>query len=163
MSFSSASLILNLSAVLSNTVGSYSPAILKQLTLVAGITDGACDLCYAAERTITNSGTPDVMDLIGGGLLTPEGAAFNPVKLSTICIVNSSAAQVLAVGAGTAPLVGWLGGTTPTKTVGKSGILLDHNPLGSYTVTTTTADKLQVATDGGSNILYLVFLLGRSA
>lgn len=162
----SASIRLIMAAIYTDVgFGAVSPSLTKpdNSQIAIGTVDDKVDQAYVAQRTIANTGTPDVLDLVGGGLFQPDGVtAFSVADLVTILIVNQSTVQVLTVGAGTNPITGYLGGTTPTKTVGKSGIFLDHNPTSGYPLTGGSSDKLQVATDGGTNVTYLIFLLGRS-
>lgn len=159
----SALLQVNASAELTDSSGRYTPAVQFQSALTAASTaNGGVDLVYAKRRTIASSGSPDTIDL-AGVLFGPSGDAVNFVELVGAVFVNHSTAQILTIGAGSNPFTPWMSGTTPAMKLGKSGVLVNFNPVDGWTVTASTGDIITVTTDGGTNVEYSVFLFGRSA
>lgn len=151
------------SAELTKASGRYNPALQFQSGLAVNSTsNNGVDLIYTDDRTIASSGSPDTIDLTGV-LYGPGGDATNFVEIVGVVIRNNSSAQILTVGAGSNPFIGWLGGTTPTIKIGKSGVFANFNPVDGWAVTAATGDIITVNTDGGTNVSYSVFIFGRSA
>jgi hypothetical protein len=164
------------SAVVPDATGSRNE-IISLLNKVASGTGGANlnDQMYARARTVTNNATPDVMDLRGGtALLGSDGSAFSVVKLGTIIIVNYSLTQTLKFKP--AASSGLTGVGTPFE--GSSGIYIPPSPdvalnyfshlilhCQGATIYTVAAgvDQIQVETDGGAAVPYVIALGGRSS
>ena len=127
------------------------------------------DRVYMAERTVLTAANDDI-DL-AGVLLDVFGAAITAVELVGIFIINrrkdgTANTTNLTLGAGTNPVVGYLGGTTPTVgPIRPGGCLLLMNPdaSGLATITAATADILRIANSAGASNTYQIALLMRSA
>lgn len=140
------------------------------LSLADGVGVDQADRIYIAERTVA-SGANDDIDLAGTSILDPSGAALTFAKIKTIMIINapkSGAANTtnLTIGGGTNPVVGLLGGTTPTLGPMKPGeVLLRHAGVlaGLCSVTAGTADILRVANSAGASATYQICIIGTSA
>lgn len=160
---SSAGLQVIANAELTESSGRYTPAVQFQSNLtVNSVASGGVNLVYAKQRTIASSGAPDTIDL-NGVLFGPGGDAVNIVKLVGAVFKNENVSQILTIGAGSNPFTAWLGGTTPTIKLGKSGVFCNFNPIDGWTVTAGSADIITVTSDGGTDVLYSVFLFGRNA
>jgi hypothetical protein len=148
---------------LKTAFGTLSPIINPNLSLTNGVAIDQADIAYVAERSVV-SGTPDVLDLIGGGLIGIDGAAFAPVKIVTAVIYNTSAvaAEILTAFGGANGFNTLLGGTTGMK-VGPGGFIVNHNQsLAGWAVTAGTGDLLPISAASGT-ITYRIGLIGRSA
>ena len=83
-------------------------------------------------------------------------------KLST----DAANTTNLTVGGATAPITGFMGGTTPTfGPIRPGGTLLFFNDhaSGFGVITPTTADVLRVTNSAGATAKYQIAILGRSA
>jgi hypothetical protein len=144
------------------------------MSLVQGFTDGTVankfDRLYMTERTIGASSNDD-LDL--SGVLTDIfGATITAVELVGIVLINkpkSDAASAnlsnLTLGGGTNPVVGFLGGTTPTVGPIKPGgcfVLMNPDATGLATITAGTGDILRIANGAGGSNTYQIALLLRS-
>lgn len=127
------------------------------------------NLIYAAERTVA-SGANDDLDLNGTGLQTPLGANIAATSLVGIIIINRPLLETdpanttnLTVGAGTNPVVGFMGGTTPTIIIRPNGVLYLECPSvgGIATITPSTGDILRIANAAGAQNKYQIALLMR--
>lgn len=143
------------------------------MSLVQGFVDGTTankfDRLYMAERTI-NASSNDDLDL--SGVLTDIfGATITAAELVGIILINapkSGNANVsnLTLGAGSNPVVGFLGGTTPTVGPIKPGgcfVLMNPDATGLATITAGTGDILRIANGSGGAAVYQLALLMRSA
>ena len=140
------------------------------ISMADGIAIDQVDLFYAKERPIA-SGANDDIDL-NGTLVGPLGTTVNLAKLVGLLIINKPKAAGLVnttnltIGGGTNPVVGFMGGTTPTIGPLRPGgiLLLGSSALaGLATVTPATGDILRIANSAGASALYQIALLGRSA
>jgi hypothetical protein len=132
-------------------------------TVENGLTIDKADLVYYARRTVTNSGTPDTIDL-AGSLTDPVGSAVVMVEVVGFYLRNRDATQILTVGAGSNPWITWLGATGDAVKVRPLGFMMLYAPdATAYAVTAGTGDIVTVTTDGGTNVAYDVWILGRSA
>lgn len=138
-------------------------------TLSDGTTAGKADLSYMAERTVATA-TNDDIDL--AGVLTDAlGATVTAAELVAIMIVNrqldgTANTTNLTIGAGLNPVVGFMGGTTPTIGPIKPGgvfMLAAADAAGLGAVTAGTGDILRIANSAGATNKYLVAILARSA
>lgn len=130
---------------------------------------GAMDVLYARVRTVTNSGTPDTIDLNAGTIVGSDFSVASFAKVGLIVVAHFSTASTFTIGQGSNPFATWLVGTTP-------GIKLypaQSATVPSYFVwcctgatiaalTGGSADTLTVSIDTGTNVSYLVALCGRS-
>lgn len=157
-----ASFGVNLAAQLVTLYGNLTPALKNTLNFAFGTGSNQADQIYIQELAVVAAGTPKDIDLVGGGLTQPDGAAFAPAKIVGLGILNLSAAQILTVGAGSNPWISWLLATGDGVKIGKSGWLSFANPVDGFAVTAGTADILRIASDGGSNVPFILMLLGRS-
>jgi hypothetical protein len=129
------------------------------------------DLVYAAQRTVTNSATPDTFDLSGGGLIGPDRSTVSFVHICTVFVVNMSLSQYLIIGGGSAPIFTTYPMSVPippsVSIPDKPSYFVLHgqakNATGSLGVTNATADTFRAVTSGGSANDYLVYIAGRSA
>jgi hypothetical protein len=124
---------------------------------------------YTATPTIAASANLD-LDL-SGVLTNAFGQVLAFAKLTTIFIINAPIlggvnTTNLTIGAGTNPVVGYLGGTAPTIGPLRPGdVLLRHSNdvAGLCNVTAATADILRIANSAGAAASIQVMILGRSA
>lgn len=135
----------------------------------AGTTVDKIDQLYMAEHTIASASNLD-LDL-AGGITDIFGVTITAAELVGFLIINKSKAGVanttnLTIGAGSAPIVGYLGGTTPTIgpiRPGGSVMLMSPDAAGLATITATTADIFRIANSSGASATIQVALLLRSA
>lgn len=136
--------------------------IAKSLTSGTGTDQG--DLIWSDTRSVA-SGTPDDLDIVGG-LTGAFGNALSMVKPIFILIRNNSTTtgQYLSVGAdGAAAFVsGYMGGTTPTRTVQPGGFDCWYSPIDAGAATGGSTDVLQIASASGT-ISYSIVIIARSA
>lgn len=139
------------------------------LTLSDGTTANAADLSYMAERTVATA-TNDDIDL--AGVLTDAlGNTITAAELVAIFVINkqhdgTANTTDLTIGAGTNPVVGFMGGTTPTIGPIKPGgfIMLGAGDVaGLGAVTAGTGDILRIANSAGASNTYQIGILARSA
>lgn len=160
----SADINFRMNAKLVDGIGSWPiPTFTEILALTSGISAEQFDMVYANERTIASSGSPDTLDL-NGVLKMANGTNADFIKLCLIMIQNKSSAQKLIVGGGSNCLSTLFNDVSDKLVILPNGFAIIGAPEASaYVVTPSTADILQVACDGGTNILYDIWILGRSA
>ena len=148
---------------------SWSAAIDEVLSFANGTAANQADIAYVAERTVT-SGANDDIDL--AGVLTDAlGATITAAELVALMIINKAKDGTanttnLTIGGGSAPVTGFLGGTTPTiGPIPPGGVVMLASPgaTGLGAVTATSADILRVANSAGATAKYVVAILARSA
>lgn len=135
----------------------------------SGTTVDKIDQLYMAEHTIASASNLD-LDL-AGGLTDVFGATITAAELVGICIINKSKAGVanttnLTIGAGSNPVVGYLGGTTPTIGPLRPGailLLMSPDAAGLCSITASTGDILRIANSSGASATIQVALLLRSS
>ena len=142
----------------------------KLLQFANGTGANQADLLFVDERSVAAS-TADPLDL-AGVLVNAFGATVNAAEIVAILVINApvdplAAANTsnLTIGAGTNPVVGYLGGTTPTVgPIKPGGMVLLCNPdaTGLATVTAATADVLNIANGSGGTAKYQVAIIARS-
>lgn len=147
---------LKIQPTLVTDFGNLSPSLPASLTFGAGTSALQADLLYIKTRSVT-SGTPDTMDLNGGGLLQPDATAFNVVEVAIIILFNKDAAATLTLGGGSNAVPNIAGTILPG---GYAVILAPGNP--AYPVTAGTGDILQVTASAGT-VLYDIMIIARSA
>jgi hypothetical protein len=134
------------------------------LSLASGTIINTADKIFHDDRTVT-AASPDSIDL-AGALTDPLGATVTFAKIIGIIIENSSttAAEILEVGGNAAPFSTWLGAASDTIKIGPGGCFVLFNPsLAGYAVTGTTADILDIDVASGTNVPYIITVVGRSA
>lgn len=149
--------------------GLFTPSILQSFDFGDGTTAGNADLLWMDERTVA-SGANDDLDL-NGVLTNAFGQAVNMLEVVAILIINAPKSGVanttnLTIGGGTNPVVGYLGGTTPTIGPIRPGglrLLAETDAAGLCAVTAGTGDILRVANSAGASATYQIAILGRSA
>ena len=133
-------------------------------TIASGTGPDKADGVYIAQATLASGADLD-LDL-SASLTDLFGAAFSPVKVGLIAIVNgsSTAGEFLHVGNGTNPaFAGLFGAPAHTVKVGPGGALMWSSPVDGLTVTNTTADVLRIHNGGASSQAFSIILVGRSA
>jgi hypothetical protein len=135
--------------------------------LTAGIAAGMADKVFHDTRTLTASATEN-LDLNGGGLLDPLGAAFNIVKVKGIVVAASDAnTNDVIVGAAAATPWSALLGATGTVTVRPGGLFAAFAGQAdsvAYAVGVGATDLLKVANSAaGTSVTYDVIIVGTSA
>lgn len=134
-----------------------------------GTTAGKADIAYVAERSV-NTASNDDIDL--AGVLTDAlGSTITAAELVMLIIWNkqkdgTANTTDLTIGNGSNPVVGFLGGTTPTIGPIKPGgflILGAADAAGIGAVTAGTGDILRVANGSGATNKYQIAVLARSA
>lgn len=168
------SLLLQVQAALTGVADYGSPSSSPVLDIRYATTDGTGanqnDIIWADERTVASAANDD-LDL-AGSLTNVFGQTVNFAELTGIIIVNaprSGAANTtnLTLGVGTNPVVGYLGGTTPTVGPMRPGhVFLEwnsENASGLCAITAGTGDILRIANSSGAPATYQIWLIGRSA
>jgi hypothetical protein len=147
-------------ATVTESDSSASPIVKLAQSLTNGTSSGQFNLEYTRVRSVTNSSTPDDLDLTSLNWNGNDAASAASGAIM-ICIKNTNAAQKLTVGGGTNPLTGWISGTTPTVQVGKSGIMIEFSPVDAWTVD-GSHKILRVATDSASAHSYEIEIWARA-
>ncbi len=149
----------------SNTqnIGSFSAS----LSTVNGTgATGTADLIYTVQLSIAASGnsvinlsaTP-VTDFFGANVVMAR------VKVFFVSVLTTTTGSSAQLGGGSAPIINYLAGTTPTIRVNNGGVLLLGDTGGTgYAVTGTTADNFKILNNDGANTLTAnVCIVGSSA
>lgn len=146
-------------------VPSFKSALQREMIYVDGTAADQADILFADTRTIVSGGTDD-LDL-AGALSNAFGQTITAAKIVALMISSrSSNTTNLTIGVGTNPVVGWLGGTTPTLgPIRPGGVFLraETGAAGICSVTAGTADILRIANAAGAAATYDIVILGRSA
>lgn len=138
-------------------------------TFAAGTGANQFDQLYMAERTIASASNDDI-DL--SGVLTDVfGTTITAVELVGFVVINKAADGTvnttnLTIGVGTNPVVGYLGGTTPTiGPIHPGGVVALMNPdaTGLATITPSTGDIFRIANSSGASARVQVAFMLRSA
>lgn len=148
---------------------SFSPTMEKLLQLTDGTTANKADILWMDQRTVSASSNDDI-DL-AGALSDAFGETVAGAELVALFIINgprTGAANTtdLTIGGGSAPLTGFLGGTTPTIGPLKPGaflMLAAGDAAGLGAITATTADTLRVANGSGASATYQIAVVARTA
>lgn len=147
----------------------FTPALEAVLALTDGTTANKADRFWADVRTVASASNDD-LDLTGT-LTDAFGASLAQVELVALMIINaplSGAANTtnLTIGGGSNPVVGFLGGTTPTIGPIRPGgflLLACGDAAGIGAVTAGTGDILRIANSSGAAATYQIAVIGRSA
>ena len=121
-----------------------------------GSASGQVDTVYTKGRTVASSSSADSVVL--SSLTDPAGNAISFGHVVDLIVENINATNTLTVGGGTST-VAWL--PSAGVAVPPGGALILHVPAG-LAVTSGSADHLQVATSGGTNVAYNITIAGRS-
>lgn len=136
----------------------------KQDVWANGAAAQQAQLVFSDKRTLAASTTDD-LDLAGGALTDPFGAAFSPAKLRAV-IITASATNTNTVVVGgdvNAVPITSTAATTVTLQPGAS-FVLTAPALAGIAVTAGTGDILQIANGGaGTSVEYSVVLIGTSS
>lgn len=149
--------------------GVFEPELRQLLQWTSGTGAGQADLLFVDQRTVASASNDD-LDL-AGVLSSAFGATLTMVELAALLVINAprtGAANTtdLTIGGGSNPVVGFLGGTTPTIGPLKPGAMLalgSTNAAGLGAVTASTGDLLRIANSSGASATYQIAILGRSA
>lgn len=134
-----------------------------------GTTANKADLSYMAERTVASASNDDI-DL--AGVLTDAlGDTVTAAELVAVMVINAQKDGTanttdLTIGGGSNPVVGFLGGTTPTIGPIKPGgmvMLAAGDAAGLGAVAAGTGDILRIANSSGASNTYQIGLVLRSA
>lgn len=148
----------------------FNPTMEKVTTLTMGTGEAQADILWIDERTVT-TGANDDLDL-NGVLTNAFGATVSAVEIVAIFVINEPRAGTpanttnLTIGAGTNPVTGYLGGTTPTIGPVRPGnfVLLGGPNVGGFgVVTAATGDILRIANSAGASATYQIAIVARSA
>jgi hypothetical protein len=158
------SLNLQLSGVFTDEVGTSTIGPQLRAVLQNGVLINQCDLVHS-KRYLISTGTPRVLNLADGSLLTPNN---NPAAFVKICF---ALAWNRADPANTTQLLSWGGGSNPLAWLANALLIggpgacdLKHDPsLAALAVTPATAMNLQLTLAAGAAVPIDVFLAGRSA
>lgn len=162
---------LQASQIGSNDFGgvNFNPSPIRQeINFAPGTGLGQADLLFVDERQVA-SGANDDIDL-AGVLAAALGGTISMAELTALLIINAPRSgpantTSLTIGGGTNPVVGWLGGTTPTiGPIRPGGFLFrgESDPAGICPITPGTGDILRVTNGAGAIATYQIALIGRS-
>jgi hypothetical protein len=136
-----------------------------------GVAVNQADKVYVAERTVA-SGANDDIDLTGS-LADPLGATITAAELAALLIYNKPLDPAadnttnLTIGGGSNPMVGFLGGTTPTIGPIRPGCFVLLGGVGNVgglgAIAAGTADILRVANSSGAQAKYQIGVVARSS
>ncbi|WP_119270851.1 hypothetical protein [Taklimakanibacter deserti] len=132
--------------------------------LTSGTGNSQCDLEYRAQRTLSASANED-LDL-AGSLADVFGATLTFVKVRGIWIkaAAGNTNSVVIKPASSNGFTGPFGAATHTITLPPSGVFLVTAPVGGWTVTAGTVDKINIANSAGStSVTYDIHVIGASA
>ncbi len=136
----------------------------SDLELTSGIGSSQCDLQYRAQRTLNASANED-LDL--AGVLTDDfGAALTFVKIRGIWIkaAAGNTNSVIIKPASSNGFTGPFGAATHTITLPPGGMFMATAPVGGWTVTAGTGDKINLANSAGTTtVTYDIHAIGASA
>lgn len=147
----------------------FTPALEAALTLASGTGANQADLIFVDQRTVSSASNDD-LDL-AGVLASAMGATITAAELVAVMVINapkSGAANTtnLTIGGGSNPVVGFLGGTTPTIGPIRPGgfvLLACGDAAGLGAVTANTGDILRIANSSGAAATYQIAIVARSA
>ena len=133
-----------------------------------GTAAGQADIFYGAVRTVADGANDDI-DL-AGSLSDAYGSTITAAELVALMLINRPETGAnttdLTLGGGTNPMIGFLGGTTPTVGPIKPGgvlFLAATDAAGIGTVTAGTGDILRITNGSGAANSYTIAMLARSA
>lgn len=131
------------------------------LSMLSGTTSGKIDRLWSDTRTA--NAAADTLDLTGGGLLQADGSTFTLARLQFLLIRNKSSSYNLELGdAASNPVSGLFEATTHRLEIKPGGVVLMSFGSAGLTISTDTADILQLD-PGANSVDYDIWLAGRSA
>lgn len=136
----------------------------KALNWASGTVINTADRVYMKRHSIA-TGTPLALDL-SGALTDLLGNTITMAKVTGIIVINNSlvVGEILSIGAGSNPLLNWIGATGDLVKVGPGGFHCQVDPsLAAYAVTGGTGDVLTIAAAAGAAVSVDVVIFGRSA
>lgn len=150
-------------------VGFNPSPIRQEINLTPGFGVDQADLLFVDERQVA-SGATDAID-VAGALAAALGGTISMVELVAMLIINAPRSGPpnttnLTIGGGSNPIVGWLGGTTPTLgPIRPGGMFLraERDLAGICAITPGTGDLLNIANSAGAIATYQIALIGRTA
>lgn len=130
--------------------------------LANGTGANQADVIFSDTRSVATGATDD-LDLNGGGLLDPFGAAFAPVKVKALYIKSNAANTTnLTIGNDALPLP--VVSADDTITLQPGGVLLLVWPAAAgIAVGAGATDTLQIVNGAGATATYDIIILGTSA
>lgn len=141
---------------------------LSGASLSSGTGVGQADVIWADEATLAGSAST-VLDLIGGGLIDINGAAFAPAKIKLIYVEADAAnnlsnnLQLIATASTGVPFLLALSNGIVIKP-GGCALLYAPTLAGLATVTATTGDNITLTNGAATNtITYRIVIVGTSA
>jgi hypothetical protein len=146
----------------------FAPTIVATLNTVLGTGANQADILFADERQV-NASSNDDLDL-AGVLANAFGQTIAAAELVAILVINAPVAGSpnttnLTIGGGTNPVVGFLGGTSPTIGPIRPGgfaLLACGDAAGLGAVTAGTGDILRIANSSGATARYQIAIVARS-
>jgi hypothetical protein len=135
------------------------------MALASGVAASQADVIFADTRQLAASAT-DTLDLQGGGLLDPVGAAFAPLKLKGLLVVaaatNTNNVNVVRPATNGVPLFLAAGDGVA---VPPGGYFAWAAPgLTTIAIAAGTADQLQIINSAGVTVVdYDVIIVGTSS
>lgn len=133
------------------------------ITLDTGVGSGQADKIFSAQRTVLTAANDD-LDLVGGPLLDPLGAALSFVKVKGIFIYALPANTTnLTIGNGANPFVGPFGAAAHTLQCQPGQWISLLAPNTGWTPVAATGDILRVANAAGASAVYNIEIVGTSA
>jgi hypothetical protein len=146
----------------------FEPFVGASLETTLGTGANQADILFVDERQVSSASNDDI-DL-AGVLTNAFGSTIIAAELVSLLIINaplsgSANTTNLTIGGGTNPVVGFLGGTTPTiGPIRPGGFVLlgcgDAAGLGA--VTSGTGDILRIANSSGAAARYQIAIVARS-
>lgn len=148
---------------------SFTPEISKVIALADGTSAGQANIVWCDQRTVSSASNDD-LDL-SGSLTDAFGATVTAAELVAIIVINGPASGAanttnLTIGGGSNPVVGFLGGTTPTIGPIQPGsfVFLGSSAAAGFgAITAGTGDILRIANSSGASATYQIAILARSA
>lgn len=173
MTIQSATLTARLSAVDIGTNDFGGPVFAPNMEAIISLTNGTgagqADIVWFDERTVASASNVD-LDL-NGVLLDAFGTTIAAVELVALFLINAPRSGVpnttnLTLGGGTNPVIGFLGGTTPTIGPIRPGsfVLLGSSDAAGYgAIVASTGDILRIANSAGASNTFQIAFIARSA
>jgi hypothetical protein len=133
-------------------------------TLSYGTVADAADKSYYGYKTISNPSSPDALDFSGGGLIDLNGDTITWVEMTLLIVkaADTNAANIV-VGGHASPFDFGSGANTITLQPGESKVLINTGKDPGYPITNSTADTIKVTIPSGTNQIYEILAVGRSA
>ena len=137
----------------------------KSLPFANGTGANQADKRWSSAGRSLGSTASESLDLAttSASLIDYRGNAITFVRIKAIAIFNNGP-NMIQVGAGSNPLINWIGAAGDIVNVRSGGLLVLVAPdATAYAVTATTADILRILNSAAGTITYDIALLGCSA